>query len=74
MRPYAIAGGAAVGNGAVAGPDNLVGRPLEEVERYYTEKALELTKGNREEAATMLGISERTLYRKIQDWKKGGGT
>ena len=27
------------------------------------------TKGNREEAARMLGIGERTLYRVIQEWK-----
>ncbi|HEV3260215.1 MAG TPA: helix-turn-helix domain-containing protein, partial [Gemmataceae bacterium] len=52
-----------------AGPGNLVGRPLNEVERYYIEQALELTNGNREEAARMLGIGERTLYRVIQDWK-----
>ncbi|HJZ57183.1 MAG TPA: sigma-54 dependent transcriptional regulator [Gemmataceae bacterium] len=52
------------------GPDHLVGRPLEEVERYYMEKALELTRGNREEAARLLGIGERTLYRKLQEWKK----
>jgi two-component system response regulator HydG len=51
------------------GPGNLVGRPLTEVERYYIEQALELTQGNREEAAAMLGIGERTLYRVIQDWK-----
>jgi two-component system, NtrC family, response regulator HydG len=51
------------------GPDHLVGRPLSEVERYYSEKALEMTAGNREEAAKMLGIGERTLYRQIQDWK-----
>jgi two-component system, NtrC family, response regulator HydG len=52
-----------------SGPDALVGRPLNEVERYYIEQALELTKGNREEAAKMLGIGERTLYRVIQEWK-----
>jgi two-component system response regulator HydG len=57
------------GGGAAAGPANLVGRPLNEVERYYIEKTLELTGGNREEAARMLGIGERTLYRVIQDWK-----
>jgi two-component system, NtrC family, response regulator HydG len=34
------------------------------------EKALELTRGNREEAAALLGIGERTLYRKLQEWKK----
>src|SRR5206468_10473229 len=34
-----------------AGPANLVGRPLTEVERYYIEKTLAMTEGNREEAA-----------------------
>lgn len=48
--------------------DALVGRPLEEVERFYIEKALELTGGKRDEAATLLGIGERTLYRKIKEW------
>jgi two-component system response regulator HydG len=51
------------------GAGGLVGRPLTEVERYYIEQALQLTEGNREEAARMLGIGERTLYRVIQDWK-----
>jgi two-component system response regulator HydG len=51
------------------GPGNLVGRPLSEVDRYYIEQTLQLTNGNREEAAKMLGIGERTLYRVIQDWK-----
>ncbi|MCI0704140.1 MAG: sigma-54 dependent transcriptional regulator [Planctomycetia bacterium] len=53
-----------------SGPDHLIGRPLEEVERYYMEKALELTGSNREEAAKLLNISERTMYRKLQEWKK----
>jgi two-component system response regulator HydG len=57
------------GDGAAAGPAGLVGRPLNEVERYYIDKTLQLTNGNREEAAQMLGIGERTLYRVIQDWK-----
>ena len=52
------------------GPSSLVGRPLSEVERYYIEQALELTGGNREEAAKMLGIGERTLYRDIKDWEQ----
>jgi two-component system response regulator HydG len=51
------------------GSANLVGRPLTEVERYYMEQALAMTNGNREEAARMLGIGERTLYRMIQDGK-----
>jgi two-component system response regulator HydG len=53
----------------LSGSSSLVGKPLTEVERYYMEKALELTDGNREEAARMLGIGERTLYRVMQDWK-----
>ena len=57
-------------DGQVANPDNLVGRPLTDVERFYVERALEKTKDNREEAALLLGISERTLYRKIQEWNK----
>jgi two-component system response regulator HydG len=56
-------------NQAPCGADGLIGRPLNEVERYYAEQALQLTEGNREEAAKMLGIGERTLYRLIQDWK-----
>jgi two-component system response regulator HydG len=51
-----------------ARPSGLLGRPLCEVERYYIEQALELTGGNREEAARMLDIGERTLYRKIKTW------
>jgi two-component system response regulator HydG len=54
--------------GAAVGPGSLVGRPLTEVERYYIEQALAVTAGNREEAARMLGIGERTLYRKIKQW------
>jgi two-component system response regulator HydG len=52
-----------------SGADQLVGRPLSDVERYYMHRALEMTGGNREEAAKLLGIGERTLYRVIQDWK-----
>jgi two-component system, NtrC family, response regulator HydG len=48
----------------------LVGRPLSDIERYYIEGTLELTKGNRVEASRLLGIGERTLYRVIQDWKQ----
>jgi two-component system response regulator HydG len=62
-------GPAPAGERPTGGGPNLIGRPLAEVERYCSEEALKLTGGNREEAARMLGIGERTLYRKIQDWK-----
>ena len=53
----------------VFGADQLIGKPLEDVERYYMQRALEVTKGNREEAAHLLGIGERTLYRKIKEYQ-----
>ncbi len=38
---------------------------LEEIEGAQIRRALRLTGGNRTEAARMLGIDRRTLYRKI---------
>jgi two-component system response regulator HydG len=46
----------------------LVGKPLGEIERLFIAETLRLSAGNREEAATMLGIGERTLYRKIKEY------
>jgi len=45
----------------------LVGKPLEEIERLFIAETLRDTSGNREKAAHMLGIGERTLYRKIKE-------
>ncbi|MEZ6058541.1 MAG: sigma-54 dependent transcriptional regulator [Planctomycetaceae bacterium] len=53
---------------AQAGADRLIGRPLEEVERFYIARALELSEGKRDEAAKMLGIGSRTMYRKIKEY------
>jgi two-component system response regulator HydG len=52
----------------ISGADALVGRSLADVEKYYIQRALELTEGKREEAAALLGIGERTLYRKIKEY------
>ena len=41
---------------------------LEKREKDYIKRALEKYKGKRKEAARELGISERTLYRKIKDY------
>ena len=46
----------------------LVGKPLEEVEKLFLSETLRLAAGNREEAAKMLEIGERTLYRKIKEY------
>ena len=47
---------------------SLAGQPLEEVERLHIMRTLELVDGNRERAAELLGIGERTLYRKIEKY------
>ena len=52
----------------ISGADSLIGRPMDEVEKYYIQRALELTDGNREETSRLLGIGERTLYRKINGY------
>jgi two-component system response regulator HydG len=43
----------------------LIGKSMDEIERWAYEHTLRLTGGNREETAKILGVSERTLYRKI---------
>jgi two-component system response regulator HydG len=47
----------------------LAGRTLEEVERDLIEATLQLTGGNREKAAKLMGIGERTLYRRIKHYQ-----
>jgi DNA-binding NtrC family response regulator len=45
------------------------GTKMSEVERAVIEAALKETRGNRRRAAEMLGIGERTLYRKIKEYR-----
>ena len=47
---------------------------LEELERQHILHVLEETGGNRERAAAVLGISARTLYRKLREYEIRGGT
>jgi len=47
---------------------DLAGRSLEEVERALIKANLELMDGNRKRAAEVMGIGERTLYRKIREY------
>ncbi len=51
------------------GLSELVGKPLSEIEGLFLAETLEFTNGNREEAASLLGIGERTLYRKIKEYQ-----
>jgi two-component system response regulator HydG len=62
------AGGEADDGAPIDGIAGLVGKPISEIERLFVEETLKLTGGNREEAARILGIGERTLYRKIKEY------
>ena len=46
---------------------------MDEIERWAIEQTLQLTNGNREEAARVLDIGARTLYRKLEKYQAGGG-
>lgn len=59
----------------LSGPDRMVGETaaerfasMREVERDRVSLALKQTHGNRAQAAKILGIGERTLYRKIREY------
>jgi two-component system response regulator HydG len=47
---------------------SLAGTSLELLEKRAIRETLRLTAGNREAAAKLLGIGERTLYRKLKDY------
>lgn len=56
---------------AARGLDHLVGQPLDSYEKHAIGETLKLTNGNREEAARVLNIGARTLYRKLEKYDLG---
>jgi DNA-binding NtrC family response regulator len=54
--------------GGNASPSNLAGVSLNDIEKKAIVDTLARTEGNREKAAKILGIGERTLYRKIKEY------
>jgi DNA-binding NtrC family response regulator len=52
-----------------AAPANLLTMSLEELEREHILRILNDREGNRERAAAILGISTRTLYRKLREYE-----
>ena len=53
---------------AAAGAGSLAGTSLEQLEKRAIRETLKLTGGNREHTARLLGIGERTLYRKLKEY------
>jgi len=64
--PHHVTGEGLVGAGS--GGYQLEGRSLAEVERDLISTNLKLMEGNREKTARLLGMGERTLYRKIKEY------
>jgi two-component system, NtrC family, response regulator HydG len=59
--------------GGSGGPTlELVGQPLDDIEKWAILETLKLTGDNREEAARILGIGARTLYRKLDKYRNEG--
>ena len=56
------------GGEVLGGMNNLVGISIEQAEKELIRNTLKLVNGNREQAARILGIGERTLYRKIKEY------
>ncbi len=54
---------------ATGGMNNLVGISIEQAEKELIRNTLKMVNGNREQAAKILGIGERTLYRKIKEYE-----
>lgn len=48
--------------------NSLAGISLEQAEKVLIRNTLKMVNGNREQAAKLLGIGERTLYRKIKEY------
>lgn len=68
--------GTAVGAGALGQAPALESAPkrLEELEREHILRVLDQSDGNRERAAAILGISSRTLYRKLREYEGHGSS
>ena len=61
-------GGAGTAGAEANNLGQLVGISIEQAEQELIRNTLKLTEGNRERAAKILGIGERTLYRKIKEY------
>jgi DNA-binding NtrC family response regulator len=60
------------GSAASAGANAPALRPLADIEREHILRVVRATTGRRSQAAQILGISERNLYRKLREYSDGG--
>ena len=52
---------------------HLLGKPMHDIEKWAILETLQMTGGNREEAARILQIGARTLYRKLDKYREEEG-
>jgi DNA-binding NtrC family response regulator len=68
LPPEVRPAGSAAAVTSAGSMNNLVGISIQQAEIELIRNTLKMTNGNREQAAKILGIGERTLYRKIKDY------
>jgi two-component system, NtrC family, response regulator HydG len=56
--------------GGLIMPTELIGKRMDDIERWAIEETLKMTAGNREQAAEILDIGARTLYRKLDKYRQ----
>jgi DNA-binding NtrC family response regulator len=66
MTSQAGAGGSVVGSGGIEVKDQPLGKVREQAEREHIISVLRLTEGNRGQAARILGVSRKTLWKKLK--------
>ncbi len=66
-------GGGEGGLKELSSQSTLLGKPMHEIEKWAILETLQMTGGNREEAARILQIGARTLYRKLDKYREEEG-
>jgi len=67
---FTVAASADAGDGADAGNGLPLSWRLDEVEKHHMLRVLESTAGNKSRAARSLGVSRKTLERKLKSWSE----
>jgi two-component system NtrC family response regulator len=67
---FAVAAAANAGDGANGGDGLPLSWRLDEVEKHHMLRVLESTAGNKSRAARSLGVSRKTLERKLKSWSE----
>ena len=57
---------------AIANQNDLIGKPLKDIERIVIEQTISGNSGSIPRAARVLGVSPSTIYRKMESWRSAG--